>query len=160
MVCVCVCYWPPFHEVFPNYQVVMFQPRALTTPDLDSVAYFYMAYLLNPPHPLFLPSNFRQGEEAHSCPTTPAINLSPHGIILPPRRHPSPSQHTKILSLPLLHRSLPESESSSPLLPPPCLMNYRRLRSLAASKISFNVAFICFSPTACRQNYYDMKEHL
>ena len=75
-VCVCVCYWRPVHEFFPYYEVVMFQPRTLTTPDLGSVDYCYIAYVLNPPHPLFLPSDVRPGEAAHSYPAAPAIDLS------------------------------------------------------------------------------------
>ena len=94
--CVCVCvYWPSVREVCPNYEVVVFQPLTLTTPDLASVAYCYIAYLLNPPHPLFLPSDVHPGEAAHSCPAAPAIDVSPHGIIRPPGRHPSLSWHTE-----------------------------------------------------------------
>ena len=29
-VCVCVCYRPPVHLVFPNHEVVGFQPRTVT----------------------------------------------------------------------------------------------------------------------------------
>ena len=35
---VCVCNCPPVHEVCPNYDVVMFQPRTETPPHLGSVA--------------------------------------------------------------------------------------------------------------------------
>ena len=75
-VCVCVCYWPPVREIFPNHEVMIFQPRTLTTPDLGSVAYCYIAYLLNPSHPLFLPYDVCPGEAAHSCPTAPVIDVS------------------------------------------------------------------------------------
>ena len=50
----CVCYWPQVREVFPNDEVVMFQPQTLTTMYLGSVAYCYIAYLLKPPHSIFL----------------------------------------------------------------------------------------------------------
>ena len=35
-ICWCFCWWycPPFCEIFLNYEVVGFQPRTLTTPDL------------------------------------------------------------------------------------------------------------------------------
>ena len=92
--CVCVCYWPPVHEVCPNYEVVVFQPWKLTTLDLGSVAYCYIAYLLNPPHLLFLTSYVRQGEASHSFPDASSNNVSLHGIICPTGRHPSTSQHT------------------------------------------------------------------
>ena len=59
--CVCVCYWPPVREVCPNYEVAMFQPSKLTTPDLGFVAYFFTAYLLNPTQPLFLLFNVYPG---------------------------------------------------------------------------------------------------
>ena len=44
-------------EVYRNYEVVEFQPRALTTPDLGLVAYCYIDYLLDPTHPILLTSN-------------------------------------------------------------------------------------------------------
>ena len=91
---VCVCYWPPVREVCPNYEVVTFQPQILTNLDLGSVADCYTAYLLNPPHHLFLPFNVRPGEAYKSCPNAPDINVSPNRIICPPGRHPSLSQHT------------------------------------------------------------------
>ena len=34
-----------------------FQPRKFNTPDLGSVGYCYVAYLLDPPHPLISPYN-------------------------------------------------------------------------------------------------------
>ena len=80
-VCVCVCYWPLVHEVFPNYEVVMFQPWTLTTPYLGSVTCCYIAYLLIPPLPLLLLPDVHQGEASHSFPTAPFIYVSTHGII-------------------------------------------------------------------------------
>ena len=52
-----VCYWTPVHEVYPNYELLMFQPRTSTNPDLGSVAYCYIAYLFNRPYPLLQPSD-------------------------------------------------------------------------------------------------------
>ena len=41
--CCCCCWYCPLaREVCPNYEVAGFQPRTLTTPDLGSVAYFYI----------------------------------------------------------------------------------------------------------------------
>ena len=45
-VCCCCCccwYWTPFCMVFPNGEIMDFQPWKLTTPDLGSVSYFYAA---------------------------------------------------------------------------------------------------------------------
>ena len=55
---------------------------------------------------------------------------------------------------PTPHPSLLESNYSSPPLPPPHLPNSCRRRSLAAAKISFNVAFVCFSSAACHHHGY------
>ena len=84
--CCCCCYRPPVREVCPNYKVVVFQPQKLTIPDLGSVTYYYVAYLLDPPHPLLLPS-------AVLPPHPPPSVLVPHGIIHPPGRHPYPYHH-------------------------------------------------------------------
>ena len=46
-------YWPPVREVCPNYEVVMFQPRTGTPPDLGSVANCYVAIILIPAPPFF-----------------------------------------------------------------------------------------------------------
>ena len=37
-VCVCVCYRPLVRAVYPNHEVVVFQPRTVIVPDLSSVA--------------------------------------------------------------------------------------------------------------------------
>ena len=68
----------------------MFQPRTLTTPDLGSIAYCYIAYLLNPPHPLLLLFNVPPGRGYHSCPDSSAIDVRPVAA----RDHP----HTIALS--------------------------------------------------------------
>ena len=111
-VCVCVCYWPPVCEVFPNYEVVVFHPQILTTPDLGSFTYCYIGFLLNPPNPLFLPSDVRQGKAGHSCLAALAIDVSPHGIIHPTGRHPYPSLHTP---------------KPSPAFPSPVILRFRFL---------------------------------
>ena len=138
----CFCYWPPVCEVCPNYEVVEFQPRTFTTPYLGSVAYFYVAYLLKPPHLLLLPSNVLPPQMSSSA-------LVPHGIIRPPGHHPSPSQNTKTLHPHFPHPSLPETDSSSTPSSPPFLLYSCRRRYHAATKTYFNIAFIFCSTAAC-----------
>ena len=82
------CYLPPPHEVCLNYEVVVFQPWTLTTTDLGSVAYCYVAYLLDPTYPILLPSNVLPLQ------SSPSI-LVPHGIIRPLDHTPSPYQNTQ-----------------------------------------------------------------
>ena len=52
VMCCCCWYWPPVREVCPNYYVVEFRPRTLTTMDLLSVACCYS--LIQPFRPFFL----------------------------------------------------------------------------------------------------------
>ena len=85
--CCCCWYWPPVFEVSPNYEVVDFQPRKLTTTDLSSIAYCYV-HLLNPPHPPLLLSNVPSPQLYSSV-------LNPHRIIHPPGHHPYLSQNTE-----------------------------------------------------------------
>ena len=121
IICCCCCYWPTFREVCPNYEVVVFQPRTLTTPDLSSVAYCYVAHLLNPPHTLLLQSDVPPPQ------TLPSV-LVTYRSIQPPGRPPSPSQHTEKLCLPFPHPLLIEADSYSTSSPPPRLKNPRRRR--------------------------------
>ena len=53
----CCCYWPPVREVCTNDEVVDFQSRTLTTMELGSITYCYVAYLLYPSYPLLLLSD-------------------------------------------------------------------------------------------------------
>ena len=85
--CCCCWYWPPVCEVCPNYEVAEFQNWTLTTTDLGYFAYCYVQ-LLNSTHPILLPY-----EVPYHPPSSSVLHL--HGIIWPPGRHPSPSQHTK-----------------------------------------------------------------
>ena len=85
--CCCCWYWPPVYGVCPNCEVVEFQPRTLTTPDLGSVTYCYV-HLLEPPHPPLLPSDVPSPQPSSSV-------LPPHRIIRPPGCHLYPSQHTE-----------------------------------------------------------------
>ena len=70
----CVCYWPLVREIFPNYEVVVFQPWALTTTDLGSVYYCYIANI-EPPLPLLPPPDVLPGGAALSCPDTPSTDI-------------------------------------------------------------------------------------
>ena len=38
----CVCYWPPVRVVCLNHEVLLFQPRTVTTPDLGPITGFYV----------------------------------------------------------------------------------------------------------------------
>ena len=53
--CVCVCVYnrPPLCEIYPNYEVVVFQPQTVTPTPLGYVAHGYTFKLDLPPH-LFL----------------------------------------------------------------------------------------------------------
>ena len=118
------------------------QHWTLTTLYLGFVAYCYVAYLLDPAHPLFLPYDVPPIQ-------LPPFILVPHGIIRPPRRHPSSSQHTENLRPHLPEPSLIETNFSSPHSPPPRLPYSQRRCYHAAADISFNVSFSCCSVAAC-----------
>ena len=53
----------------------MFQPCTLTTSNLVSIVYFYIAYLLNPSIRLLLLSNVLLGRVSNSCPASSAIDI-------------------------------------------------------------------------------------
>ena len=88
--------WPPFREVCPNYEVVMFLPCTDTPLDLGTVDNFYIAIILIPSLPFYaFHLMSARGEATHSVP----FPLSPDNYNVftqdhfPPRRHLSPSQH-------------------------------------------------------------------
>ena len=155
MVCVhvCVCYWPPVRDVCPNHEVVMFQPRAVTTPKPRLCHLLLYSLLLNPHQPLLLPSDVLLGGNPTPAPPPhlPTFTLSLHGIIRPPGRHLFKFQHTNKTSPPS-HPSLSDSDSSSPPshpFSPLHLPDSCRCRSLNAAKISSNVALSYFSAVSC-----------
>ena len=79
--CCCCWYFPPVHRVCPNYEVVGFQLRTLTTPDLGSVAYFYVHFLTRPTLSSFLtmsrlPCCLLCPDSAQDHPTTRASPVS------------------------------------------------------------------------------------
>ena len=57
----CVSYWSSVCQVYPNHEVVMFQPLKLTTLKPTICRLFFYSLLLNPPWPLLLPSNVLTG---------------------------------------------------------------------------------------------------
>ena len=121
-----------------------FQPWTLTTPDLGSFTYCYVAYLLELPHPLLLTSN---------VPSLPPLYFSfHHRIIRPPGFPSSPSKHNQNPVSPLLSPSLPNTDSSSPPSLPPHLSDSRRHRYLAATEIFFNVPPSCCYTPSCRNH--------
>ena len=148
--CVCVCYLPPVRGFCLDYDVVVFQPLTFTTPDLGSVAYFCISYLLKPIHPLFLMSNLRPGGAIPLLPCRPIHHRVSAQYHPPTQKSPvSVPSYQKTLCLTSPHSSLLDYDSSSLLLPPPCLLNSCRRRSHSAAKLSFNVAFSCSSDSAC-----------
>ena len=132
-VCVCVCYRPPVREVCPNHEVVMFQPRTVTTPKPRLFLLLLYSLLMNLTRPLLMPSDFLPGRNTTPTPPPhpPTSTLSPHGIICPPERHPYLSQYTENISPPP-HSSLSESDSSLLPFPSPRLLDYGLRHSLAA----------------------------
>ena len=119
-------YWPLACAVWPNHEVVEFQPHSVTTPILVSVTYFYIAIIIVP---LVCPSyyyTYLQGRFLiltcwNAPPFTPL-----HGSIRKTERPLSPSQNTDYASS--LHRVLcspdhrlspMQSPLSAPWLSPP-----------------------------------------
>ena len=78
---------PLVREVCPNCEVVMFQPRTGTSPDLGSVAYFYVLYFLVPPFFSFTTQYPHKGE-THSWPSVHTI----YGRLVCPRTGSSAHQ--------------------------------------------------------------------
>ena len=94
--------------------MVEFQPQTSTTPYLGSAAYCCIAYLLNPPHHLFLTSDVNPGEADHSCPSTPSIDLYLQGLFSCPvitRLRPR---------IPKIFTHLPLTCHFQITIPPPC----------------------------------------
>ena len=149
--CLCVCYWPPVHEVCTNHEVVMFQPRT-ETPPKPRLRHLLVHSLIFEPAPSPPPSIRCLSRGAQRIPDPPphppTSTFSPNEIIFPPRYHPSLYQHTDN-TLPSPHPSLSESGSSYPTYPSPHLLDSCQRRSLAATKISSNMALRCFSAAIC-----------
>ena len=110
--------------------------------DLGSISYWYISYLLNPPHPLLLPSDVRLGGAAHSYPASPAIDICPASARGHPTTRESPVSVLEYLKtlprLPLTRNlhiptppPLPRSchafqipVAAAPLLPPKSLLTW------------------------------------
>ena len=130
--------------------MVDFQPCTLNTPYLGSVAYCYIVYLLDSPHPLLLPSNV-----LHPQPSPSVLVL--HEITCRPGRHLYLFYNSQNLFLSFPHLSLPKPDPPSPPWYPPRLPDYRCRHSHAAAEISFNITFSCCSVAAC---CYHGSQHL
>ena len=111
----CLCHRPPVHAVCLNHEVVVFQPRTVTAPDLVSVSNAYTYSSLLPPH-LFQPCSgypFLPPPVPISYrppifhPSTPLLSLSLHLLLPPP-------------SLPGVER--PSTWTSPPAYRPPPLV--------------------------------------
>ena len=117
----------------------------MTTMDLISVAYFYVAYFLDLPHPLSWPSDFSTPQPSFSV-------LIPHRIIRPPRRHPSLSHHTGKLfltfSLTFNSRDRLLLYSLTPTIP----AIFLALPLSHCCLNIFNVAFSCFYAASCHHH--------
>ena len=67
----CVCYWQLVCGVFPNYEVVDFQPRTVTPPEPRLRHLLLCIYSLPaPPCPPLLSSDVLPGGADPSCPDT------------------------------------------------------------------------------------------
>ena len=140
---------------FPNYKVVDFQPRTLTTTEIGSVAYCYI-HLFDQPQPPFLLSNVPPPQlyfsvlPIYKIILPPGIHLSPYHHTKKPVTLPSLTRHNQIPTIYLLpHPPPPDTNYSSLPSPLPRLPDYRRRRSQAASEISFSVVFSCCSEAVC-----------
>ena len=138
---------PPVCGVFPNYKVVMFQPRTGTSIYLGFITNGYIAMLLCTSPPFLPATRCPPGglpAPAPSLPRLPAV-FSLHRIIFPPRCNLYPSQNTDILSSlnqiplpPLLPHPLHACQitAAAPLTPQKFLLT----RPSAASKPPFSAS--------------------
>ena len=95
----CVCNWPPFSEVCPNYEVVMFQPWTVTPPCLGYVA--IVTYIIS----------------SHPSPSVSTFSGYLFSL-LNPTAPPSASVH-RHSPLSVLH-PIPNSSSGAKCRPPGC----------------------------------------
>ena len=89
-----VFYWPPVRTVWPNHEVVEFQPQSVNNTDLGSVAYCYEDIITTPP---VCPSHRKTYLQWRVLllPFLPILPVAPpHRIIWPPWRPLSLHQHT------------------------------------------------------------------
>ena len=123
LIACCYCwYWPPVHEVCPNYEVVEVQPLTLTTPDIGSIAFYYIAFALDLLHPLLLPSDiYLPSRRLLTC-----LHTGSSAYLGVTCLYPSiPENHHPLFR----HLSLSETNSSSPPSPSPRLPDSRRCHS-------------------------------
>ena len=95
---VCVCCRPPARGVYPNYEVVEFEPRKVT-PTEPRICRLLLrtVYLSRTALPSRRLMSFRWGQPPPApTPPSPTSVVTPHRIIRPPGRHLSPSHHTYV----------------------------------------------------------------
>ena len=136
MVCVCVCYWPPFHEVFFSQLLGGDVPTSgidNSGPRLRSL--FLHGLLIEPAPPSFPSVQFPSGGGSPLLPHHPSHKLvaawdhpptqaSPFSV--PAYRNPQPTPPSSVTSgvrilLPALAPAMPDGLPSPPL--PCCLQN-------------------------------------
>ena len=148
-----MCVWVCVLLTTSTWGLSKLQGGYVPTADIDqsklgSLAYCYIAYLLNPAHPLFLPSDVCLWEASHCCPSDPATNVSLHGITLPPKRHRSLSQHPNFFPAPPLTHDF-----QSPTPPPqPFPRHTWRIPIAAASLLLTKYILTWTSAAACRHH--------
>ena len=92
--CVCMCVGrSPVRVVWLSYEVMEFQPQSVTALDLCFIAYFYVSIPTPPFFPSLCQTSLWERIRLLTYLSTPTV-FPPHRIIFPPRRSPSPYQHT------------------------------------------------------------------
>ena len=115
-----VVYWPPYHAVWPNHEVVELQPWSVTTLILGSVSYCYEGIIPVPPVLPYRHYTSLQGRVLFlTCPPTPFVAplhsiVRPHGCSLSPFQHNNPASS--------LHGVLHSPENRPSLMTLSCLL--------------------------------------
>ena len=104
----CYFYRTPLWEVCLNYEAVEILPQTLTNLYLGSAAYCYVAYLLDPTHPILLMSD------------VPRTELSS----LPPTQQDNPSTRAYHVSIPAYQKYLHPPHFSDHHYPIPTSLSY------------------------------------
>ena len=159
--------WTLVREMYPNYDVAMFQPQTGTPPDLGSAANCYIAILLKPARPFFAchPMTVQEGLPAHYPPLSPFLTIvSPNRIIHPPEHHLYLSQYTKAhssLHQTLLPPCIPRPRhacripNSAPLPPPKSLLTLHSSQYILLYTFYKSIyIYICNSRYCCSSSIF------